>query len=164
LCFPSLGFTARASGLASFKGHIMFISKAEKNLIFHRLASLDLTTQNLFQTLNALQDFKSMSSQTKQVDPVKESEPNSFDLLESIFPQRTRSKAITPYGSLCAYTYPYINDIKVGQTVEIPAMGEFTLKRIQRSITAHLQKKFGKKSYQTRISYLTGNVEIVRIK
>jgi hypothetical protein len=142
----------------------MFISKAEKNLIFHRLASLDLTTQNLFQTLNALQDFKSMSSQTKQVDPVKESEPNSFDLLESIFPQRTRSKAITPYGSLCAYTYPYINDIKVGQTVKIPAMGEFTLKRIQRSITAHLQKKFGKKSYQTRISYLTGNVEIVRIK
>ena len=131
----------------------MFISKQEKVGILSRINNLEAMVKSLYE-----------ESRTKKEKAVKEPEPDPFDTLESLFPPRKkRSKSITPYGTLGEYAYPFVENLEVGQKVEIPPKDQFTIKRIQRSMTSHLQHKYGKKSYQTRLSLLTGNLEVVRI-
>jgi hypothetical protein len=130
----------------------MFISKQEKVGILSRINTLEETVRVLYAERRA-----------EKNKAIKEPEPDPFDFLETIFPRKKRSSPVTPYGTLCSYTYPFVEDLKVGEKVEIPAVGNFTADRIQRSITSYLHKKYGKKSYQTRISRVNGNLEIVRI-
>jgi hypothetical protein len=131
----------------------MFISKQEKVGMLSRISTLEAMVKSLYAERRA-----------EKEKTVEEPELDPFDTLESLFPPRKkRSKSITPYGTLGQYAYPFVETLEVGQKVEIPPKDKFTIERLQRSLTSHLQQKYGKKSYQTRMSLLTGNLEVVRI-
>jgi hypothetical protein len=70
-----------------------------------------------------------------------------------------RRKALYPHGAVVKHIKPYIDNIKVNTTVEIP-VGKFDLATIYRSVSSNASKSWGTNSHS--ITTKDGKVVITR--
>lgn len=87
-------------------------------------------------------------------------DPN--DLLNPHKPIK-RQRKDRPYGSLVSYYKPYVEDMKVGDVVEIP-WGHFTAQELQSAVTAWCGQNWGNGTVTSSKNEDNQTVEILRLK
>ena len=75
-------------------------------------------------------------------------------------PNRVRKAAKYPFGSVRAYTKPYVENLKVNEAVGVP-FGEFDPHSVYSSLTAYLTTKWGKGSYM--VHKTKNQIEVLRL-
>ena len=123
----------------------MFISKAEKKYLFDTIRILQQKIDNISEG-----KFWGMSSME-----AAEAQENEKEI-------RKRRRSITPHGSLTEHAKPYLNNLVVGQFVEIPSVENMTASRIQKSVCSLLNKELGTNTFKTKV-LPNGNLYVRRI-
>ena len=80
----------------------------------------------------------------------------------SNFVESKKRRSEFPFGSITNHLKPYIEDMSVGQLVEIPAM-HFPLESLQSTTTAWFCTNVGKGSCMTAINRDKNVVEVIRL-
>lgn len=135
----------------------MFISKEEKKYLFDTIREFESRIKDIESS-----KFLRVSAVEAAAKAELESKPPSIEEPLVLKKRRTRSPSITPRGSLSAYVYPFIDRLIVGQSIEVPPIGNFTAARIQSSAGAYVNAKGANKQIITR-HMENGNLYILRI-
>ena len=76
---------------------------------------------------------------------------------------RTRAPCATPHGTLKAYVQPYLDKLGVNDMVQIPATDEFTLTRLQSSVSSTAFRMWGEASTMSHQNVLKNVLEVARL-
>lgn len=74
-----------------------------------------------------------------------------------------RQRKDRPYGELCAYYKPYVEDMKAGDVVEIP-IGPYTPQELQSAVTAWCCQHWGNGTVTSSKNVDSGMLEVLRLK
>ena len=163
----------------------MFISKAEKEGIKDILVETTKSMRELKKRIFQLEETVALMRRIDQPEvasiptPIKVNVPvvasvqpdllkgkdDYFGFFKTPEPKRKkRSTSPTPVGSMSMYAYPFVENLQVGQTVEIPATQDFSTKRLSSTVTAHLGQRYGRGNCSVRADRAHTKLTVVRIK
>lgn len=91
---------------------------------------------------------------------VQEHDPNNW-----LNPEKklTRQRKDRPYGTLCNYYRPYVENMQVGEVVVIPRR-EFTFVELQSAVTAWCGHHYGNGSVTSSKNVSNDTLELMRLK